>query len=113
MWVPARSWSSCSNPLDAQLYDSRKRALEVFGERYLVGRLLARLLPANRRASGWWDQEVALGHRRVEVEGRLEDRALIVRVDVVGSSARRPAQLDGDRRDMGTAEDARGDFGCC
>ena len=78
-------------PLDARR--ARTRALEVFSERYLIVRLLARLLPANRRASGGWDQEVALGHGWAEVEGRL----LIVRVEVVEPIGRRPAQLDGDQ----------------
>ena len=75
----------------------RERALEVFGERYLVGRLFPHLLPANRRASGsgGWDQEAALGHGRAEVEGHLEDRALIVRVGVVERIGRRSAQLGG------------------
>jgi len=41
---------------------------EVFSERYLIGQLLAHLLPANRRDSRRWDQEVVLGHRQVEVE---------------------------------------------
>jgi len=95
-------------PLDAQLLE---RAREVSGEQYFVGRLLARLLPANRRTSGGWDREVAFGHGRA-VEGRLEDRALIVRVNVVEPIGRRSSQLDGNQRGMGTAEDAQGDFGC-
>ena len=72
---------------------------------------LARLLPANRRASGGWDQKVALGHGQAEVEGRLEDSGLIVRVDAVGPIGRRPAQLDGDQRGMGATEDVQGNFG--
>jgi len=46
------------------------------------------------------------------VEGRLEDSALIVRVGAVGPIGRRPAQLDGNQRGMGTAEDVQGNFGC-
>ena len=37
-------------PLDTQLFE---RALEVFSEGYLIGRLLVRLVPAYGRASGW------------------------------------------------------------
>ena len=44
--------------LDMQLFE---RALEVLGEGDFVGRLLARLLPADGRAAGGRDQEVALG----------------------------------------------------
>ena len=96
-------------PLDAELFE---RALEVLGEGDLVGGLLARLLPAHGRAAGRRDQKVALGHGRAEVEGRLEDRGLVVRVDVVEPIWWRPAQLHGDQHSVCTPEDAQCHLGC-
>jgi len=60
--LPARSRSSGSRW-------TRSYSSEVFGERYPVGWLLARLIAANRRDFGRWDQEVAVGHGQAEVEG--------------------------------------------
>lgn len=95
-------------PLDAELFE---RALEVFGEGDLIGRLFVRLLPADGGASRWGDEEVAFGGGRTEVEGRLEDGALVVRVDVVEAIWRGPAELDRDEHGVCTAENAEGDFG--
>ena len=48
----------------------------------------------------------------MEMERRLEDGALVVRVDVVEPIWGRPAQLDGDQYCMCTMENTQGDFGC-
>ena len=97
--------------------DVLEGALEVLGEGDLVRGLLAGLLPAAGGAAGGRDEEVALGHGGAEVERRLEDRALVVRVDVVEAvrerhaAAATAAELRGDEHGVRAAEDAEGHRG--
>ena len=72
--------------LGTQLFE---RALEVLSEGYLVGGALRAPVPSPQVDF----RGVRSGScvRKAEVEGRLEDRALVVRVDVVGPIWERPA----------------------